>query len=558
VSLSAIGLLGEVQPDTGSPSVPDERSRRVRLCEAMLRNGYGIWESLRSAHSLRLIRGKGSTRTVGVCGKRLLDMSAAAIALLALSPLILVVLLAIAVESRGPLFYRARRVGFLGEEFWMLKFRKMKRTANGLPLTLARDDRFTRVGRFLARSKLDEIPQFWNVLRGQMSLVGPRPEDPVFVAMAREEYDVITRVRPGVTGLSQLAFARESEILDRDDSIGYYIRNLLGQKVSLDRLYVQGRSLRMDLQILFWTAAAVILHRPVAVHRESGRLNVRRRPSLAVNASPPRAAHTSMLDDLDKRVNAHPTHAVNGANGNGCVDMKAVVLAGGRGSRLAPYASVLPKPLMPVGDRSVLEVVVGRLEESGIKDIAFCVGYQSHLIKAVFDARQNGHVKITYVQEEGARGTAGPLRLVDGLDSTFIAMNGDVLTTLDFGALVRHHKESRNALTIATQTRRTNIDYGVIHFGGAEDPHRIVGYEEKPELTSTVSMGIYVLEPNVLEHVPADGHFDFPDLVQELLRVGDRVGAYPFDGVWFDIGRREDYEQAVGTWLNIEPIPVDS
>jgi len=525
----------------------------------LLRNGHGAGGSLRLGHLLRpLTRGKSPTQTFDVFGKRVLDLSAAAIALLVLSPVILVVVVAIAAESRGPIFYRARRVGFRGEEFWMLKFRKMKRTASGLPLTLARDDRFTRVGRFLARSKLDEIPQLWNVLRGEMSLVGPRPEDPVFVAMASEEYEAITSVRPGVTGLTQLAFARESEILASDDSVEYYIRHLLGQKISLDRLYVQRRTLLMDLQILFWTVAALILHRPVAVHRESGRLNVRRRLSLAGNPSVPHATNTSMLGDLDRPVKAHGTHAMNGANGNGCADMKAVVVAGGRETGLAPYTSVLPKPLMPVGDRSVLEVLVGRLEESGIKDIALCVGRLSHLIRAVFDTRQNGHVKLTYVQEEGARGTAGPLRLVHGLDSTFIAMNGEVLTTLDFGALVRHHKESRNALTIATHTRRMSLDYGVIHFGGAEDPHRIVGYEEKPELTSPVSMGIYVLEPEVLEHVPADGHFDFPDLVQELLRVGDRVGAYPFDGLWFDTGRREDYEQAVGSWKTIEPLAVGS
>jgi NDP-sugar pyrophosphorylase family protein len=261
-----------------------------------------------------------------------------------------------------------------------------------------------------------------------------------------------------------------------------------------------------------------------------------------------------VLDDLRQRRNGF--HAA-GANGNGRLGTRAVVLAGGLGTRLAPYTSVLPKPLMPVGDRSVLEVLVGQLEESGIKDITFCVGYLSHLIKAVFDTRQNGHVKITYVQEEGARGTAGPLRLVEDLDDTFIVMNGDVLTTLDYAALLRHHKESDNALTIATHTRRINIDYGVVHVGDEQDSHRIVGYEEKPELTSTVSMGIYVLEPKVLDHVPDDAHFDFPDLVQELLRAGERVGAYAFDGVWFDIGRREDYEQAVGTWLNIEPLPVD-
>jgi NDP-sugar pyrophosphorylase family protein len=262
-----------------------------------------------------------------------------------------------------------------------------------------------------------------------------------------------------------------------------------------------------------------------------------------------------MLDDLGQRTNGfHAVAAhVNNGNGNGHLGTKAVVLAGGLGTRLAPYTSILPKPLMPVGDRSVLEVLVEQLEESGIKDITFCVGYLSHLIKAVFDTRQNGHVKITYVQEEGARGTAGPLLLVDGLDDTFIVMNGDVLTTLDYGALIRHHKESENALTIAAHTRRIDIDYGVIHVGSQEDDQRIVRYEENPELTSTVSMGVYVLEPSVLEHVPSGDRFDVPDLVQALLRSGERVGAYPFDGVWFDIGRREDYEEAVTTWLELNP-----
>jgi NDP-mannose synthase len=263
-----------------------------------------------------------------------------------------------------------------------------------------------------------------------------------------------------------------------------------------------------------------------------------------------------MLDDL-RQTNGFHANGLNHANGNGKSGTRAVVLAGGLGRRLAPYTSVLPKPLMPVGEQSVLEVLVEQLEKNGIKDITFCVGYLSHLIRAVFDTRQNGHVKITYVQEEGARGTAGPLKLVEGLDDTFLAMNGDVLTTLDYGALLRHHKERGNALTIATHTRRIKIDYGVIHVGNGSDSRRIVGYEEKPELASTVSMGVYAVEPRVLEHVPHSVHFDVPDLVQQLLRVGERVGAFPFDGVWFDIGRREDYEQAVGTWLGIEPVNTD-
>jgi lipopolysaccharide/colanic/teichoic acid biosynthesis glycosyltransferase len=227
---------------------------------------------------------------VDACGKRALDIGVATVALAALVPLFVLVFLAIALESRGPLFYRARRVGFRGEEFSMLKFRKMKRTASGLPLTLAHDERFTRVGRFLAMSKLDEIPQLWNVLRGQMSLVGPRPEDPGFVAIVADDYEPVTRVRPGVTGLTQLAFARESEILDPNDSVDHYVSRLLRQKVSLDRLYVERRTFLMDMQILIWTVAAVLLRRPVAVHRESGRLNVRRRPQLAVKPSTVQAA----------------------------------------------------------------------------------------------------------------------------------------------------------------------------------------------------------------------------------------------------------------------------
>jgi NDP-sugar pyrophosphorylase family protein len=235
------------------------------------------------------------------------------------------------------------------------------------------------------------------------------------------------------------------------------------------------------------------------------------------------------------------------------VSTRAVILAGGRGTRLAPYTSVLPKPLMPVGDRAILELVVDQLESCGITDITFSVGYLSHLIRAVFDNRDNGSVDIRYVHEQHALGTAGPLRLVEGLDDTFVVMNGDVLTTLDYRDLVRYHREHGNALTIATRERAIKMDYGVLHLDGKIDPtgtlRRIVAYEEKPEILSTVSMGIYVLEPEVLELVPAEGPFDVPDLVQAALGRGLPCGAYRYDGLWFDIGRQEDYEQAVATWF---------
>lgn len=226
--------------------------------------------------------------------------------------------------------------------------------------------------------------------------------------------------------------------------------------------------------------------------------------------------------------------------------MKAVILAGGRGTRLAPYTSVLPKPLMPVGDRSILEILVSQLEASGIRDVNFCVGYLAHLIEAVFDNRAPGEARITYVREQDALGTAAPLRLVEGLDKTFLVMNGDVLTTLDYAELVRFHREQGNKVTIAAHKRTTKIDYGMLQLDLTQ---RVREFREKPVIESPVSMGIYVMEPDILDFIPEHEYFDFPDLIRALLLQGERVGAYRYDGVWFDIGRQEDYALAVETWL---------
>ena len=186
--------------------------------------------------------------------------------------------LGVKLDSRGPIFYRCRRVGLGGREFAMLKFRKMHHGAEGPALTCSSDERFTRIGSFLARTKLDELPQLWNVIRGEMSLVGPRPEDPSFVALNPQHFAEILRVRPGITGLSQLAFARESRLLDVPDRQRRYVESLLPQKIGFDRLYVANRSASMDLRILFWTVATVLSGVEVSVNRESGRLSVRRRP----------------------------------------------------------------------------------------------------------------------------------------------------------------------------------------------------------------------------------------------------------------------------------------
>jgi lipopolysaccharide/colanic/teichoic acid biosynthesis glycosyltransferase len=202
----------------------------------------------------------------------------AALGLLVFLPVCIVVAAAIKLDSPGGVLYRCRRVGYRGRPLEMLKFRKMSDGATGAPLTAAEDPRFTRVGRVLAKTKLDELPQLWNVIKGEMSLVGPRPESPEFVELHSAAYADILSVRPGITGLSQLAFARETEILDDGDRIGDYLGRILPQKMSLDRLYAQRRSLGMDLSIIGWTLLAVATRAEVAVDRSSGALNLRRRP----------------------------------------------------------------------------------------------------------------------------------------------------------------------------------------------------------------------------------------------------------------------------------------
>jgi lipopolysaccharide/colanic/teichoic acid biosynthesis glycosyltransferase len=215
---------------------------------------------------------------VGDFPKRTFDVAVALLLLFAAGALLLLIALAVKLDSPGPVFHRVRRVGFRGRPLLMLKFRKMHQDAAGMPLTASADPRLTRVGTFLARTRLDELPQLWDVLRGRMSLVGPRPEDPEFVALHAASYERILSVRPGMTGLSQLAFADEHIILDQSDIIGDYVYRILPQKVGLDVLYSRAHDLGMDVRILGWTVAAMLMRTPVAVHRATAALSVRRRP----------------------------------------------------------------------------------------------------------------------------------------------------------------------------------------------------------------------------------------------------------------------------------------
>ena len=221
--------------------------------------------------------------------------------------------------------------------------------------------------------------------------------------------------------------------------------------------------------------------------------------------------------------------------------MRAVILAGGLGMRLRPYTTILPKPLVPVGDRPILEHIVRRLAAADVKEIDLCIGHLGELIQVYFsqsDALPAG-VELRWHWEEEPLGTAGALGIVPGLDETFIAMNGDVLTTLDYRALLAHHGESGAALTVATHAKRVDIDLGVIHSSDG----LVTDYREKPTLHYDVSMGIYVYEPRALQHLP-DGPCQFPDLVLALIAAGERVAAYQNDADWYDIGTFSEYERA--------------
>jgi len=209
--------------------------------------------------------------------KRALDIVASAVMLLALLPLILIVAVLVRLDSPGPAFFKVDRIGRRGRRLRMLKFRKMHDDASGIALTTHEDDRLTRIGAFLAKSKLDELPQLWHILRGDMSLVGPRPETADFVAHHRHEYDEILTVRPGLVGFSQIAFLSEGRILNEEDPLTHYVSAILPQKVTLDLMYARERTVLMDLKILVWSMVAVLARRQVAVNRQTGQMNLRRR-----------------------------------------------------------------------------------------------------------------------------------------------------------------------------------------------------------------------------------------------------------------------------------------
>jgi len=222
--------------------------------------------------------------------------------------------------------------------------------------------------------------------------------------------------------------------------------------------------------------------------------------------------------------------------------MQAVILAGGKGRRLFPYTTVFPKPLMPIGDYPIIEVILRQLQHYGFKRITICTGYLHELIHAYLDNNKDLNLKITYTHETEPLGTVGPLRLIDHLDKNFLVMNGDILTDLDYHALFKAHVKHDAIATVATYQRDTNIDFGVLE---KNRENKIVGFREKPTYHFDVSMGVYIFSNKILDWIPEGKPFGFDTLMYNLIEKKEAVYSFPHDGYWLDIGRPDDYSRSI-------------
>lgn len=219
----------------------------------------------------------------------------------------------------------------------------------------------------------------------------------------------------------------------------------------------------------------------------------------------------------------------------------AVILAGGKGTRLRPYTVALPKPLVPIGDRPILEIVLIQLVKQGFERIIITVNHQADIIMAYFGNGDKWGVRIEYSMENKPLGTMGPLKLIQNLPEHFLVMNGDVLSDLNYSEFLEKHIESENIFSVAGYKRIQQIDYGVLNV----KDHVLTGFSEKPKKQYVVSMGIYAVSQNVLLHIPDEQYFGFDMLMLKLLNLNIDVGIYEHNGYWMDIGRPDDYEQAV-------------
>ncbi|WP_072016174.1 sugar phosphate nucleotidyltransferase [Leptolyngbya sp. KIOST-1] len=222
-------------------------------------------------------------------------------------------------------------------------------------------------------------------------------------------------------------------------------------------------------------------------------------------------------------------------------EKKAVILAGGKGTRLRPYTVVFPKPLVPIGERPILELIVRQLRSHGFQDLTFAVNHLAELIRAFFGDGKSWNVDINYSLEQHPLGTAGPLGLITGLSENFLVMNGDILTDINYSDFWQNHIDSNAIATIATCFKEVPISLGVLD---VSERGQLVGYTEKPILKYRVSMGMYVFQRRILDYIKPNVYLDLPDLMKLLIKEGEKVNSYNFAGSWLDIGNPDDYALA--------------
>jgi NDP-sugar pyrophosphorylase family protein len=224
------------------------------------------------------------------------------------------------------------------------------------------------------------------------------------------------------------------------------------------------------------------------------------------------------------------------------VTRRAVILAGGKGTRLRPYTVVLPKPLMPVGEYPILEVVIRQLAGNAFDHITIAVNHQAELIKAFFGDGSRWKVRIDYSLEDRPLGTMGPLNLIEDLPHDFLVMNGDILTDLNYSEFFEAHSSGRHRFTISSYEREHQVDYGVLETDGAG---KLTDFHEKPTTRYEVSMGVYMINRDILTYIPRGRPFGFDELMRDLLAAKQVVNVRAFTGYWLDIGRADDYARAV-------------
>ena len=226
---------------------------------------------------------------------------------------------------------------------------------------------------------------------------------------------------------------------------------------------------------------------------------------------------------------------------------RAVILAGGTGTRLRPYTVVLPKPLMPIGDYPILEVIIRQLARQGFTHVTLAVNHQANILKAFFEDGTRWGVHIDYSLELKPISTIAPLSLIADLPESFLLMNGDVLTDFQFSEFLERHMACDRLFTIAAARRSQLLDFGVLQVDSA---HRLTGFSEKPQVEYLVSMGVYAVNRRVLQFVPSDSKYGFDDLMKDLLLKDEPVAVEPYEGYWLDIGRPDDYLRAIEEFEN--------